>query len=140
MLYVLVIINTLIFIFLGLLHFYWAAGGQWAAAGVVPEMEDGGKPFEPGPIPTIIVGFGLLSLGAVMLANLGWLDDYFQNKYIDIATLIVAIIFLMRAAGDLKYAGWFKRVKGTLFAERDTKYYTPLCTIIGFISLVIYFM
>ena len=34
---------------------------------------------------------------------------------------------LMRAIGDFRYVGFFKRVRGSRFARMDTTLYSPLC-------------
>ena len=43
----------------------------------------------------------------------------------------LAGIFILRAIGDFKYVGFFKKVKNTPFAKLDSKFYSPLCLLIG---------
>ena len=45
---------------------------------------------------------------------------------------IIAGVFLVRAIGDFRYVGFFKKIKGTIFANLDTKFYTPLCILLSF--------
>ena len=40
---------------------------------------------------------------------------------------VLAAAMLLRALGDFRYVGFFKRVRTGRFAELDTKFYTPLC-------------
>lgn len=40
-------------------------------------------------------------------------------------------IFLLRTIGDLKWVGFFKKQKGTLFATWDTMLNSPLCLLLG---------
>ena len=37
----------------------------------------------------------------------------------------------VRAVGDRKYVGFFKRVRDTEFARRDSRIYSPLCLLLG---------
>lgn len=76
----LIILDVLIFLFLSVLHIYWAAGGTRYSKAVIPQI---------------------------------------------------------RAIGDFKYVGVFKKVQRTGFARNDTKIYTPLCVIIATISFLI---
>ena len=72
----------LIFLFLSAIHFYWILGGRKSGHAVFPTKDDGVKPKMPGAIPTLIVAFGLLSIGLFMLVKTGhlkfpiplWLD------------------------------------------------------------------
>jgi len=43
----------------------------------------------------------------------------------------LALIFAFRALGDFRYVGFFKRVRGNLFAQRDTWFYSPLCLLLA---------
>jgi hypothetical protein len=42
-------------------------------------------------------------------------------------TWTLAALFLLRGIGDFRLVGFFKRVRGTRFARRDTRLYSPLC-------------
>lgn len=91
----------------------------------------------PGSIPTFIVGFGLLVFGLFVLQKGGllnftipaWLDSY--------GLWIMAGIFIVRAIGDFKYVGFFKKIKHTAFGQNDTKYYSPVCLIIGVLTILL---
>ncbi len=120
-----------------ILHFYWAAGGKRFSEGVIPELEKI-ELFQPGPIPTAIVGFGLLMMAAIVAANLNWLDAGEWHVWIRRGLWAITIIFLVRAIGEFNYIGLFKRKKNSLFAEKDSKYYSPLClgmSLLGFLVL-----
>jgi len=43
----------------------------------------------------------------------------------------VALAFAARAIGECRYLGFLKRVRGTVFAQRDTRFYSPLCVLIA---------
>jgi hypothetical protein len=49
----------------------------------------------------------------------------------------LAIVLIIRAIGDFKYVGFFKRIKNTPFARYDTQYYAPLCLYLGLSTLLI---
>ena len=133
----LIYINTLIFIAISLLHFYWAFGGKWAAKGAIPEryhdyaFKETGKLAVAPFIPTMIVAFGLLIFAAITYSHSGNIELPVEAKYIGWATWTMAFIFTARSIGDFNMFGFFKKDKEGLFAEKDTKIYTPLCLYLG---------
>jgi Protein of unknown function (DUF3995) len=141
MLYSLSIINALIFIAIAALHVYWAAGGSKWADAVLPEMPGNAqKLFIPGKLITLAVAVGLLFFAFISLGINGLFSSFLSNRFFLYGNAVVGIIFLLRAIGDFKYAGFFKKVKETMFARNDTKYFTPLCTIISIIAFLICFI
>lgn len=133
----LVIINSLIFIFISAIHVYWVMGGQWALAAVIPSQPSGKPMFRPGAGATIVVALGLLTFALLTLSNLGTFDAWVSPQIITIGNWFITSVFLLRAIGDFKYVGFSKKITGTLFAQSDTKIYSPLCATIGLISLTI---
>ncbi len=137
----LIFINVLIFCFISGLHFYWAFGGQWAAKGAVPErfhemaFKEKGKLIPT--IPTLIVAFGLLGFALVTASHAGVFELGIPPTYIRYATWAMAFIFTARAIGDFNFMGFFKKDKRGLFAERDSKIYSPLCLYLGMSLAVI---
>jgi hypothetical protein len=138
MLTVLVIINTVIFLLLSILHFYWAFGGKLWYDAVLPTSSNGLHRMNPGTGATIIVAFGLLILALITTGSQGSFDKYITRNYFRYGTLIIAIIFLSRAIGDFRFIGVFKTVKSTRFAVNDTQFFSPLCLFISFVSLLIF--
>lgn len=129
------IINlTLIIITFALatLHFYWAFGGKIALLNTLPE-HNGKKLFMPSKVATISVAFALLfiCLFAVQLYKFNLFIDLETIHYLIMANLI-GTVFLIRAIGDFKYLGFFKKIKESKFAIYDSKYYSPLCLYISF--------
>jgi len=115
------ILLTATFAFLGGLHVYWAFGGRLWFDGTFPQIE--GKPLtHPGILATMVVAIGLFCMGA--LSTLLFLQDLQVWTWLGWG---VAAIFLLRAIGEFKYVGLFKRKRESLFARRDTRIYTPLC-------------
>ena len=127
-----------IFAFLGAIHLYWAFGGTWGTTGVFPSKNEHEIPPMPGKVPTLFVAVILLLFGLLILkkSNIlsfdipSWLDAY--------ALRILAGVFMLRAIGDFKYVGFFKKIKHTTFGIKDRKYYTPLCAVMAFLLLVLH--
>jgi hypothetical protein len=124
----------LIFLFLSLVHFYWAFGGKWGTEGVYPTPDAQTSPKNPGIISTLIVaivlfGFGIFYLikVSIVLTELPlWLEKY--------GLWILMVLFAVRTIGDFKYLGFFKKIKNTRFGQNDTKYFAPLCLVISILT------
>jgi hypothetical protein len=129
------LINFAILTAISAIHVYWAFGGKWGSAAALPEL-GGQKVLNPDIFSTLIVATGLgamavlhlhkISLFALPLPN--WLDSK--------GLWVITAIFFIRAIGDFRYVGFFKKVKNSLFASLDTKYYSPLCLIISLNALL----
>lgn len=139
MLAVLAVLLFLIFLFLSSIHVYWAFGGRWGSKAVFPTKNDAIPPAFPGPIPTLIVALGLLAFGLFYLVKGGiftvalpdWLNQY--------GLLVLGSLFIMRAIGEFRYVGFFKKYRATAFGKNDTRYYSPLCVFIGVATFVLHF-
>jgi hypothetical protein len=132
------LINTLLFFGIALLHIYWAMGGRRWADAVLPEMgHDGKKLFVPGPIITLLVAVGLLLMAFFSLAAAPFFAGIVPTKWVVYGNAAIAAIFALRAMGDFRYAGFFKKIKHTPFAKNDSRYYSPLCVLIALLALVI---
>jgi glucan phosphoethanolaminetransferase (alkaline phosphatase superfamily) len=129
----------LIFITLSALHFYWGFGGKWGSRAVVPTKENGIPVFVPRTISTFVVAVGLLCFGLFYLINYGFVEMSFPIWLDKTGFWIIASIFILRAIGDFNYVGFFKKHKSSKFAINDTKYYSPLCLLIGILTLVLEF-
>jgi glucan phosphoethanolaminetransferase (alkaline phosphatase superfamily) len=132
------IILFLIFLFISSIHFYWALGGKWGSDAVLPTKDDNNtKVLNPTVLPTLIVAFGLLGFGLFILVILGLVafnTPHWLNKY---GLWIIAGIFTLRAIGDFKYVGFFKKIKQTKFGKNDTKYFSPLCLKIVILTIIL---
>lgn len=126
------------FAFLSGLHIYWALGGRWASEGVFPTKDDETQLPMPGIIPTLIVAFGILFFAFIALMKISHLQMPFYhditNKY---GLWVISGIFIIRATGEFKYVGLFKKIKHTSFGIKDTKIYTPLCLVIAGLALIL---
>jgi hypothetical protein len=111
---------------LGLIHLYWTAGGQAGRAAAVPERRS--RPlFQPSPASTLGVARGLFAAAALLLTHLGLMRSPVSERWTARGSWLLATLFALRAIGDFRYVGVFKRVRGTRFARWDSRLYTPLC-------------
>lgn len=109
---------------LGLIHIYWACGGKRGIKMAVPAF-DGQPAFRPGAALTFLVALVLFAMAATALL-LRWPVNGVAG-WIPYAGWSLAGLFLLRAVGEFKLVGFFKKVKGTPFARWDTLLFSPLC-------------
>ena len=132
------ILRFLSLVFISSIHFYWAFGGKWGSDAVLPTKDDNNtKVLNPTILPTLIVAFGLLGFGLFILVMSGLITfnkTHWLSKY---GLWIIASIFTLRAIGDFKYVGFFKKIKQTKFGKNDTKYFSPLCLTIGILTIIL---
>ncbi|MBX2965855.1 MAG: DUF3995 domain-containing protein [Cyclobacteriaceae bacterium] len=131
------IVLVIVFAFLSAIHFYWLIGGRSSSQAVFPTKDDTTIPKMPGVIPTLIVACGLLAIGLFISLKAGFFYipiPSFLDKY---GLWIIAGIFILRAIGEFNYLGFFKKIKHTKFGRNDTKYYSPLCLIIGILIIIL---
>lgn len=127
------IVNTIIFIFIAGFHFYWALGGKFGSQAVIPKIEDK-LVFQPPTLATILVALAML-----VGAWLSWKPDMNGSvKTFIFGNLAIGLVMLIRAIGDFKYVGFFKKIKGTAFADNDNRFYSPLCLLISLNAFYIY--
>lgn len=124
------ILGIILFI-IALLHFYWATGGKWGFYLSIPHKKNGNPLFVPTNIQSGIVGFGLLSMVYFISLRITFTDSFLPMWVYNYGFYFLAAIFILRAIGDFRYVGFFKKVKNTSFGKLDSKFYSPLCLLIG---------
>ncbi|MVT08748.1 DUF3995 domain-containing protein [Chitinophaga tropicalis] len=134
---ILTLFNSVVFISLALLHFYWAFGGTFGMHAVIPTDSSGGKLFMPGKIATITVALGLLAFAAINIGYAGWIETGLERGIIRYAMWCIVAIFTLRTIGDFRYVGFSKRLKGSTFAKMDTLYYSPLCLMLAITHILL---
>ncbi|CAG9611910.1 hypothetical protein BACCIP111899_01082 [Bacillus rhizoplanae] len=128
----LIIVDAGILAFISLIHMYWACGGTWGSKVVLPMKKDSGEyAFIPHKTGTFLVALAILCFAMMLLAQSGYLSFWNASRYTKWGCMILAGIFFLRAVGDRKYVGIFKKVKGTKFSVYDTWLYSPLCLYIA---------
>jgi hypothetical protein len=128
------IVAGVLFVVSGI-HMYWALGGSAGHRAAIPTS--GGAPlFRPSKLATIIVALLLALAGWFVLEWGGGYRWMFPDFSLSFGGWLLAVVFMMRAVGDFKWLGFFKKKKGTLFARWDSLLYSPLCFMLG-IALVL---
>jgi len=134
---IIVTITVIALIIMGLFHFYWALGGKIGLDKALP-TKDGKLLLNPGKILTALVGIALLGFAYIayilQFNDLGTLQ---YAKYYIYTAWILSAIFIIRAIGEFNAVGFFKKIKETQFAIYDTKYFSPLCLVLGVIFSIL---
>lgn len=119
-----------VFASLSLVHVYWLFGGQVGRLAAIPEID--GKPvFQPSALATLVVAIGLALCAVVIAATAGMLMLPLPQTLLMWLTRGLALLLLLRATGDFRLVGFFKRVRDTRFAHLDTAVYSPLCLVLA---------
>ena len=127
------ILLSVVFLFLSALHFFWALGGTWGFENAIPK-KNGVPLFTPGKIATVFIALALLSAAVVPLWRAGFLEPgpvWLSHA----ATWAIAGVFAIRAVGDFRYCGFFKRIRGTAFARNDSLIFSPLCAFLSTMAI-----
>lgn len=131
------ILLSLILIGLGIIHFYWAIGGNSGFAESLPTKENGERVLNPKKIDSGIVGIGLTAFGLFYVLKSGLININLPDWIADYGGWIIPSIFILRAIGEFKYVGFFKRITQTDFGRLDTEFFSPLCLLIGVVGIII---
>jgi hypothetical protein len=105
-------------------HVAFALGaGSTTRASTIPTASSGEPLFDPGPIVTLVVA-SLLATFAGIVAVTAWSHD--EPGVVRMMVWAALAILTARAVGDFRHVGLTKRVRGTSFARRDDRLYTPI--------------
>jgi hypothetical protein len=113
-----------------LLHVAWASGWTWGLAAALPETPSG-PAFAPSKAATLFVAAALGALGLLVLAHAGVLPSPLPAPWTRFLVLAASAVFALRAIGDFRLVGFFKKVRGTRFATYDTFLHSPLCVAVA---------
>src|SRR5690349_4810330 len=117
-----------------MLHVYWAVEGIDSPAVVIPHVD--GKPsFIPDARDCYAVAAALALSCILVTTRAGLLRSPMPEAWTQLGTIAVGAVFALRAVGDFHTLGFFKRVRGTTFAEWDTRLFSPLCLLVGLATL-----
>ena len=128
------------FLIISIIHFYWVFGGLKGLNKALPTDEKGTRVLNPGKIETSFVGLGLLLFALYYSTRIGILEIELPKLIFDYSGWIISSIFILRAIGEFKYVGFFKKIKNTEFGKFDTKYFSILSLTIGVIGIIIEMM
>ena len=129
----LALVLAAIFAALSAIHVYWAFRDGGDLGGAVPE-KDGQPLFRPGPGSCLAVALALALAAGFCLAQ-GGLVPWVPAALARLGVWVLVAVFTLRAIGDFRYVGFFKRVRGTRFAKLDTRYFSPLCLLLAGLAL-----
>lgn len=132
-------LNIAVFVLLALVHFYWAVGGRMGYHSVIPTDSNGRKLFKPGIVVTLVTASLLLVAAWLNLAAFQKLESFISHKNIRYGILLIALLLLIRAIGDMRYLGFTKRFRRTSFARIDTIIFSPLCLLLSISHTLIFF-
>ena len=119
------VLGAFILTMAAILHVYWALGGNFGQSVSAPELS-GRAVFHFPRYASALVALGLLGGAMVLAARSGAFGSSMRTPLTATAARLMAIGFALRAIGDFRYLGFFKRVHGTPFANYDTWFYSPL--------------
>lgn len=115
------------------LHFFWAWGGRWGGVAAIPQR-DGAPLFTPGRTVTLFMSLLFLLAACILLIRSGavpWPFSSTPPRLVQWGSWTIAVLFLLRAAGDFRVVGFFKRVRNGRFALLDDRLYSPLALVIA---------
>jgi hypothetical protein len=121
---------------LSFLHIHWALGGSFGRKVTVPSI-GGRRTFNPSPSGTMLIALALLLAMFTILGQIGLLGRALPRWIFRWGTLSISLLFFLRAVGDFRMVGFFKRVRKTPFAYWDTRVFSPLCVVIALLALIV---
>ncbi len=127
---ILAVALVLVFLFLACVHFYWALGGQVGRLGAIPELR-GAPAYVPGRLSMLLAAGAFGACAALVGAAAGFLETPLPPLLIRRLCFALALLFVLRAIGDLRLIGFFKKVRGSRFAWLDSTVYSPLCVVLA---------
>ncbi len=130
--------NGIIFLLLAGIHAYRALGGRrWINAVLPTTGKTDAKLFAPGSVVTGLVAAGLLLPALLSFSAVPVFARILSARWVVYGHAGIAILFTLRALGDFRYVGFFKKIKHTPFAGNDSRYYSPLCLVVALLALLI---
>ncbi|MDX1996921.1 MAG: DUF3995 domain-containing protein [Thermoanaerobaculia bacterium] len=115
---------------LSLLHVYWCMVGISGRSIALPEI-DGRPTFQPSRLASFAVAVALGLAAWLVAAQGGFVPPVVSPQVTRLGVIAVGVVFLLRAVGDFRLVGFFKRIRGTPFARWDTRLFSPLCLALG---------
>jgi len=134
---ILCFLEGILFVMLALIHFNWVIGNSWGFAAALPTKENGDRVLNPTKMDSAIVGFGLILFASFYFIKSSVIPVAMPAVLLMYGGWVICLIFLLRAIGDFRYIGFFKKVKGTVFARMDTRYYSPLCLGMSIVAITL---
>jgi hypothetical protein len=89
------------------------------------------RAFNPSQGTTLLVAAVLAGVAVLVVLQAGLLGTGAEHPALRWALVGVAAAMLLRAVGDFRLVGFFKKITGSRFALLDTILYSPLCMALG---------
>jgi len=125
---------------IALIHVYWAFGGSLGSEAAVPrapvapgaeQQVQRAPAFVPTRAATLAVAAALAMVALLVALQAGWFGASLQHRALRAVIGVVGAVMLLRAVGDFRLVGFFKRATDSRFARLDTWFYSPLCVVLG---------
>lgn len=116
-------------------HIYWAMGGKKWMQAVVPSADGVTPLFKPRTIDSLAVGFAFIAFAYIIACEVKFLNH--NSWFVQYGIWAMMGIFTIRTIGDFKYVGFFKKIRHTTFAINDTRFFSPLCLLLAFLTLIL---
>lgn len=127
-----------VFASLSLVHVYWLFGGRVGRFAAIPEL-DGEPVFQPSTVAMLVVAIGLALCAVLIAGTAGLLVLPLSQTALAWMTRALAVVLLIRAIGDFRLVGFFKRIRHSRFAHLDTAVYSPLCLVLAIGTAIVGF-
>lgn len=127
---VLPVTTCLAFLVISAWHFYMAAMPGTGSAWAVPSRD--GKPlFRPSRAATAAVAISLLVFAVLVGACARLWPIGVPHRFLQWFSYVLATGLVVRAVGDFRYVGFFKRMRDTPFAKLDSLVFSPVCLLLA---------
>lgn len=125
------IVGAVLFL-IGCIHLYWLFGGRGGFSIAVPTKNHSESPlFIPGRIETAAVMIIFWAAAALLLIQAKIIPAVGPSWLPAFAGWTLAVVFLLRAVGEFRAIGFFKKIRNTPFARMDSLFYSPLCLLLS---------
>ncbi|RQO29861.1 hypothetical protein DBR32_14880 [Taibaiella sp. KBW10] len=129
--FVLSLLHTIIFLFLSILHLYWAISNDPGVFEMIPTDAGGRTIWKPRPIWLFLGAFMFYAFAMVNMFNEEFINLVISKKVINVAMAVIALAFFVRFVGDFRYVGISKTLRTSPFARRDSRIYVPFCLVMS---------
>ena len=120
------------------LHLYWAFGGMRGKMAAIPQV-NGFPAFLPSSGATFVVALFLSSCAILVASDSGIIPLVLPRVIESWLMYGLSLGFALRAIGDFRLVGFFKRVRGSRFAKLDTFVFSPFCVVLAIAVFLIAF-
>ena len=132
MFYTIVHLSTVIVLFLiALTHYYWVLKPDAEPSSKVIPYIEGVPAFHASKLGTFLVASALLLVTLFVMELGAGIIGLLPTYILKIGGTLLAAVFIVRTIGDFRLVGFTKKIKDSTFAYYDTRYWSPLCALIG---------